>query len=327
MTLRIGIIGAGHMGRTHAKILVQDKRVEVVGIVDIVLQNAIRLADEIGSRAFPSLDALLDEGIDALYVTTPNTQHREPVLKALDAGLHVFSEKPMATTLAEAAEVLNAAKNSKGIYQLGFNYRFAPVHQLAKKMIDGGSLRPFHVHIKDNRGELIDPPWVGNPKLTGGYLYESTIHTLDLIQYLLGEIKTFEVVSRSNLYPELDDFALLFEFCNGSIATLDSCAHASWLYPAGAIEIFGDHATLLTEEMDRVRYTTGLGQEIITYDYSQYPQPYRWGYVEEDRLFIDAVMEGTPSVVPAEDGYRVTELIDALYHCGVRPEKGQETVS
>lgn len=322
MTVRVGIIGAGHMGRTHARILVQDKRVEVVGIVDIVPQNAIRLADEIGSRTWPSLDALLNERIDALYVTTPNTLHREPVLKALDAGVHVFSEKPMATTLAEAAEVLHAARRSKGIYQLGFNYRFAPVHQFAKKLIDNGSLRPFHVHIKDNRGELIDPPWVGNPKLTGGYLYESTIHTLDLIQYLLGEIKTYKVVSRSNLYPELDDFALLFEFSNGSIATLDSCAHASWLYPAGAIEIFGDHATLLTEEMDRVRYTTGLGQEIITHDYTQYPQPYRWGYVEEDRLFIDAVVEGTPSVVPAEDGYRVTELIDALYRDGSQARGG-----
>jgi myo-inositol 2-dehydrogenase/D-chiro-inositol 1-dehydrogenase len=239
--------------------------------------------------------------------------HREPVLRALAAGVHVFSEKPMATSLAEATEILEQARTSRGIYQLGFNYRFAPVHQFAKKLIDEGSLRPYHLHIKDNRGELIDPPWVGDPKMTGGYLYESTIHTLDLMQYLLGEITTYTCVSRSNLYKEQDDFALLCEFANGSIATLDSCAHSSWLYPAGVIEIYGDHATLLTEEMDRVRYTSGLGQEIVTHDYLPYPQPYRWGYVDEDRLFIDAIVEGKASAVPAEDGYRTIELIDRLY--------------
>jgi myo-inositol 2-dehydrogenase/D-chiro-inositol 1-dehydrogenase len=284
-----------------------------VGIADIVPANAARLADEVGAVACPTLDALMDRGIDALYVTTPNTLHREPVLEALQAGLHVFSEKPMATSLGEATQILEAATRAKGLYQLGFNYRFAPVHQFAKRLIDEGTLRPYHVHVKDNRGELIDPPWVGDPKLTGGYLYESTIHTLDLVRYLMGEIKRLECVSRSNLYQEPDDFALLFEFENGGIGTLDSCAHASWLFPAGAVEIFGAHSTLLTEERYRVKYTAGLGKEILVKDYFQYPQPARWGYVEEDRLFIDSILEAKPSAVPAEDGHRTIQLIDSLY--------------
>ncbi len=311
--IRAGVIGAGHMGRTHARILAQDGRVQVVGIADIVPANAARLAEEVGAAACPTLETLMDLGIDALYVTTPNTLHREPVLKALGAGLHVFSEKPMATSLAEATEILEAAKRAKCLYQLGLNYRFAPVHQFAKRLIDDGRLRPYHVHVKDNRGELIDPPWVGNRQITGGYLYESTIHTLDLVQYLVGGIKSLHRVSRSNRYPEPDDFALLFEFESGAIGTLDSCAHASWLFPSGALEIYGDHSTLLTEEMDRVKYTPGLGQEIVVTDYFQIPQPVRWGYVEEDRLFVDAIVEGKPSAVPAEHGHRVIRLIDSLY--------------
>ena len=313
MTVKAGIIGAGHMGQTHAKNLAQDTRVQIVGIVDVVPENAARLALEVGSQGYAALDALLDKGIDALYVTTPNSLHLQPVLTALKAGLHVFSEKPMATSLAEAKSILNAAQQAKGIYQIGFNYRFAPVHQFAKQLIEEGKLRPYHVHIKDNRGELIDPPWVGNTQITGGYLYESTIHTLDLMQWLVGEIKSLRWAARSNRYKELDDFALLFEFANGSIATLDSCAHASWLFPAGCIEIFGDHATLLTEEMERVKYTMGLKQEIVEKDYSQYPVESRWGYVQEDKLFIDAIVEGKPSAVPAEQAYRIIELVDSLY--------------
>ena len=314
MKVRIGIIGAGHMGSTHGRILAQDPRVELVGIADIVPEKAARLAQEVGSASYSSLEALLDQGIEALYVTTPNSLHLQPVITALSAGLHVFSEKPMATSLAEARKILGAAKKAKGIYQIGFNYRFAPVHQFARQLIEEGTLRPYHVHIKDNRGELIDPPWVANTQITGGYLYESTIHTLDLVQWLVGaEIKSLKWAARSNRYEELDDFALLFEFTQGSIATLDSCAHASWLFPAGCIEIFGDHATLLTEEMDRVKYTLGLKKEVLVRDYLQLPTESRWGYVAEDRLFIDAILEGKPSAVPAEQAFRIIELIDSLY--------------
>jgi myo-inositol 2-dehydrogenase/D-chiro-inositol 1-dehydrogenase len=313
MKVKVGIIGAGHMGRTHARVLARDERVKIVGIADIVPENAARLALEVGTEGYSTLDALLDKGLDALYVTTPNSLHLQPVLTALSANLHVFSEKPMATSLAEAKKILDAAKQSKGIYQIGFNYRFAPVHQFAKQLIEQGDLHPYHVHIKDNRGELIDPPWVSDTRITGGYLYESTIHTLDLMQWIVGEITSLKWAARSNLYKELDDFALLFEFANGSIATLDSCAHASWLAPAGCIEIFGDHATLLTEDMDRVKYTLGLKQEIQIRDYSQYPIEARWGYEMEDRLFIGSILEGTPSAVPAEQAYRIIELIDSLY--------------
>lgn len=313
MKVKVGIIGAGHMGQTHARDLAQDPRVEIVGIADIVPENAARVAGEVGSKSYPSLEGLMDQGIDALYVTTPNSLHLQPVITALNADLHVFSEKPMATSLAEAKNILDAAQQSRGIYQIGFNYRFAPVHQFAKQLIEEGKLRPYHVHIKDNRGELIDPPWVGNTKITGGYLYESTIHTLDLMQWLVGEIKSLKWASRSNLYQELDDFALLFEFANGSIATLDSCAHASWLFPAGCIEIYGDHSTLLTEEMDRVKYTLGLKKEIQTRDFAQFPIESRWGYVQEDRLFIDSIVEGKPSAVPADQAFRIIELIDSLY--------------
>jgi len=313
MKVKVGIIGAGHMGGTHGRNLARDERVEIVGIVDVRPEAAARLAQELGSQAYSSLDELFERGIDALYVTTPNTLHLAPVTAALSRNIHVFSEKPMATSLAEARQILDAANRSRAIYQIGFNYRFAPAHKFIKNLIEQGKLKPFHCHIKDNRGELLDPPWVSDVKMTGGYLYESTIHTLDLMMWLMGDVVDMQCVARMNVYRELDDFAILFQFANGGLGTLDSCAHASWLFPSATVEVFGEHSTVLTEEMERVRYTPGLKQEIIEHDYFQLPVEYRWGYVEEDRLFIDAIVEGKPPAVSAAEAYRAIEMINRCY--------------
>ena len=97
MAVKVGIIGAGYIGGVHARILAQDERVKLVGIADVLETRAKELAMIVGAQPFPSAEALLAAGIDAVYVCTPNTMHLAPVLAALQAGGHVFSEKPMAT--------------------------------------------------------------------------------------------------------------------------------------------------------------------------------------------------------------------------------------
>src|SRR5712692_1471765 len=148
MTLNIGIVGCGYMGGTHAKILTNDSRVQIVGVADVVATKAEELAYSLsrstgagqggGAQAFASVKDLLDAGVEAVYVTTPNTLHTEAVLMALDAGKHVFSEKPMATTLADARQILEAARKAKGLYQVGHNRRFAPVYQFCKQQVANG---------------------------------------------------------------------------------------------------------------------------------------------------------------------------------------------
>ncbi len=110
MSVRVGILGAGFIGRIHALDLRGDPRVELVGVADTVPQAAQKLAAEVGTRALPDLAALLDSRADAVYVTTPNTLHVQPVLTVLAHGVHVFSEKPMATTLADAWRIRDAAR-------------------------------------------------------------------------------------------------------------------------------------------------------------------------------------------------------------------------
>ena len=94
MALTLGMIGAGHMGTLHARNLMADARVHIVGVTDVVPDRAEALAQLCQGRTFPSVEALLDAGVEAVYVCTPNALHTEAVLTALQRHVHVFSEKP-----------------------------------------------------------------------------------------------------------------------------------------------------------------------------------------------------------------------------------------
>src|ERR671936_354428 len=107
MALTLGIIGAGHMGTLHAQNLLTDGRVHLVGVTDVDQDRAETLARLVKGKAFASVEALLDTGVEAVYVCTPNTLHTAAVLAALQHDIHVFCEKPMATTLNEAQRILD----------------------------------------------------------------------------------------------------------------------------------------------------------------------------------------------------------------------------
>ncbi len=310
--VKIGIIGAGHMGKTHALSLKKDERVEIIGVADIMERRAQALAMEVGGQAYTSADALLGVAPDAVYVCTPNTLHTELVLQALKRGIHVFSEKPMATSLREARQILQTAESSKGIYQVGHNRRFAPVYKFARRLIEEG-FHPYSANVKMNRGELINPQWVCNRAITGGFLYESTIHLLDMIRWLMGEVVEVQCKGQQNICAELDDFAMVLTFASGHFAAFSSSAHTSWAFPFERIELYGGHASIVTEEMERVIYSPGLAQEIIVRDYFQLDIAEKWGYLEEDRLFVEAILKGQAPAVTATDGYKAVELVEACY--------------
>jgi myo-inositol 2-dehydrogenase/D-chiro-inositol 1-dehydrogenase len=313
VTVNVGILGAGYIGGVHARNLRRDERVHLVGIADVRPEAATRLAAEVGARALPDLDAVLQEGAQAVYVTTPNAHHVEPVVTALGAGVHVFSEKPMATTLEGAQQVVAAAARSRAIYQLGLNRRWAPAYAFVRELIARGDLRPATAHVKMNRGELMNPSWVSTTSLTGGFLYESTIHLLDMCRFLLGDVATVTCHAKTTAYREPDGFAAILQCASGALVTFHSCAHATWVFPFERIEIFGPHQAVVTEEMERVTVSPGVGLEITTRSYFQLPLEEKWGYRAEDKMFVDAVLSGQRPAVTAEDGLRATELVEACY--------------
>jgi len=313
MGLKVGIVGAGHMGKVHAQMLAGDKRATLTGIVDIEKEAREALAAEFKTKAFASLDDLVGEGVNAIYITTPNTTHTELTLQVLKKNIHIFCEKPMATNFQDAKRILKLLESKNIVYQVGHNRRFAPAYKFAKSLIQNGKFIPYSAHVKMNRGELKNPSWVSDPNITGGFLYESTIHLLDMVRWLLGDVKKVECIGKKSVYKEIDDFALLLTFTSGGIATFFSSAHASWIFPFERIELFGEHSAVITEELEKVTFSSALAGEIIMRDYSQYSELVKWGYAEEDRLFIDAVLKHEKPAVSAWEGYKSVELVEACY--------------
>ena len=164
-----------------------------------------------------------------------------------------------------------------------------------------------------NRGELLKPVWTGDPSVTGGFLFETTIHMFDMMRFLFGEIESLLAIGSTHEYAEVDDFSVLLKFASGVHATLASSADASWLFPFERVEVFCHHSTLVTREMETLVCSSNISGHFTEQSMQQLPREEKWGYVQEDRAFIDAIITGTPPPVTAFDGLMSVKLVEAVY--------------
>jgi myo-inositol 2-dehydrogenase/D-chiro-inositol 1-dehydrogenase len=309
--IKIGFLGAGYIAGVHAGILTNDERVEIASVHDVDRERAEQFARSTGADvAHSSSEALA--GCDAAYITTHNTTHDELAIFAVEAGNHVFCEKPMATRLTDARRMLKAAEKSKFVFQVGHNRRFAPVYAELKRMLSE-THQPHSAHVKMNRGELVKPEWVGDRKTTGGFLYETTIHMFDMLRFLFGEVATVQAIGSTHEYSEMDDFSVLMTFQSGMHCTLASSADASWLFPFERMEVFCHHSTIVTREMESIAYSNGLDGRHVERSMHQLTKEEKWGYAQEDRAFVDSIVGGLPAAVTAVDGFKAVQLVDAVY--------------
>jgi len=312
MGVRAGLIGAGTMGRRHLQALSRDHRVELVGVADAVAEAATTAAASVGARPCGDLAALAGLGIDAVFVTLPNVYHGPVVLDALTRGLHVFSEKPMATTLEEGRQIRDQVRRAGRVYQIGFNRRWAPAYRFLRQHLDAGFM-PFSANVKINDGDMLTPSWYTNVAISGGFMYDTAVHLFDMIAWLIGPIESVAALGRQSCYPDYDDVALLLRCAGDRPVVFSTCGHASWAPPQERVELYGDHALLISEDMDRARYTT---RENPGAAWQQFPSPdivSLWGYVDEDRAFIDACLGVAPPPVTVDDAFHSLAVLDAAY--------------
>jgi myo-inositol 2-dehydrogenase/D-chiro-inositol 1-dehydrogenase len=309
--INIGIIGAGYIAAVHADVLASDDRVRITAVHDVVPECAERLAS---SHSATPVDTILEllERSDAVFITAPNTRHVSLAIAALETGKHVFCEKPLATNIAGAERVYEKTRNARRVFQVGHNRRFAPVYVELKRMLSGTHV-PHSAHVKMNRGELLKPEWTGNPEITGGFLYETPIHMFDMMRFLFGEVESLHAIGSTHEYKEVDDFSVLLKFANGMHATLATAADASWLFPFERVEVFCHHATLVTREMESLTSSINLEGHFTVQSMQQLPREEKWGYLQEDRAFIDSIINGSPALVTALDGLMSVEIVNAVY--------------
>lgn len=309
--LKIGFIGAGYIAGVHAGILANDSRTNLVAVHDLVPENADRLAVRHNATVAHSADEVINQA-DAVYVTTPNTKHVPIAIAAIEAGKHVFCEKPMATSRADAVAVLKAVEKASGTFQVGHNRRFAPVYSTLKQLLSDRYV-PHSAHVKMNRGELLKPAWTGDAAITGGFLYETPIHMFDMMRFLFGDVESLHAAGSRHEYSETDDFSILLKFASGFHATLATSADATWLFPFERVEVFCHHATLITREMESLTISDNLAGHYSERSMQQLSREEKWGYKQEDEAFLDAIENSSAPPVNAVDGFKSVELVEAVY--------------
>ncbi|HEX6126493.1 MAG TPA: Gfo/Idh/MocA family oxidoreductase [Pyrinomonadaceae bacterium] len=308
--IRIGIIGTGYIGNVHGRIYSRDDRAEIAALYDIIPERAKNTARTIGGKVCSSREELL-ENCDAVLVCSPNKTHKEIALHSIAEGKHVFCEKPFSIGINDAAELRDASKKAAGVFQVGHNRRYAPVYAKLKELLHSDTAHS--AHVKMNRGELKVPVWTGDTNVTGGFLYETTIHLFDMMRFQFGEVEELVAYGSQHEYPELDEFSIIFKFKSGFHCTFASSSDASWHFPFERIEVFCHHRTIMTEEMERLLDSRGMGANFETMSWHMTEKEERWGYVQEDRAFIDAILNGTPPPVTADDGFKSVELVESVY--------------
>lgn len=308
--VKIGIIGTGYIGNVHGRIYSRLEKAGVTALYDIVRERAEQTSKTIGGRVCGSREELF-EHCDAVLVCTPNKTHVEIASDAVGHGKHVFCEKPFAIGLEDAGKLLETARNGKGVFQVGHNRRFAPVYVRLKELLTADAAHS--AHIKMNRGELKNPVWTGDVGVTGGFLYETTIHLFDMCRHQFGEIEELVAYGSQHEYPEPDEFSIIFRFKNGFHCTFASSSDASWHFPFERIEVFCHHRTIMTQEMEHLLDSNGMDADFVTHSWAMTEKEERWGYVQEDRAFVESVITGEPPPVTAEDGFRSVELVESVY--------------
>ncbi|MBO5959517.1 MAG: Gfo/Idh/MocA family oxidoreductase, partial [Lentisphaeria bacterium] len=197
-TLRVGLIGFGAIGKVHACCYanlpfyykMEGYRVKITHVCTAHAETASAAAALLDAEAVTDYKAITENPeIDIVDIATPNGNHAEVLKSAIRHNKHIYCEKPLVSTAAEAAEIAALLKNYTGISQMVLQYRFSPAVMRAKQLIDEGRLgtilefRGHFLHAGSSRPETVIKPW----KLEGGVIADLGSHTLDVLHFLLGD--------------------------------------------------------------------------------------------------------------------------------------------
>ena len=325
--LRVGIIGAGNMGSTHARHWAKVPGASVVGIADTQKHKADALAQAISSdaqntaAAFDSVDDMLRHApeINVVSVCVPTYLHRIISEAALNAGKHVFCEKPLALSVSDCDAMIAAAQSANRRLSVGQVVRFFPEYAQAKKLVEAGSVgNVAAVRVRRGGGfPHTDTDWFADVDKSGGVLFDLLVHDLDWLLWCFGPVVR---VHAHALTPRLKDKTV--DHLDYALVTLRhksgviSHAEGTWADPGGfatAWEIAGDTG-LLTHDSRRtgalskhLRQTEGAGFPLPSSPLAPSDDP----YFCEILAFARALQTGEPLAVTPEDGREAVRVASA----------------
>ncbi len=348
--LRVGIIGTGGISNAHmAGYKALPEEVEVVAVCDINEPKVIAYAEKYGVSAWYTdyNEMLAKENLDCVSVTTWNSAHMPATVAALNAGVNVICEKPMAMNAGEAELMLDAARKNGKLLQIGFVRRFGGDARAAKRYIDAGALGEiYYGKAQYLRRRGCPGGWFGDKAYSGGGpLIDLGVHVMDLVRYLggcpkpisafgatfnnltatrdeAGEKAWVTTTDSKGFKFDVEDFtSAMIRFDNGLIMTVEASFNLNIKHDYGAVELFGTKSALHIDPFEvysdvDAEYPELKPEEPTMFEFSK-------AFNAEIAAFIDSVKNGTPCKAPAEDGVALMKIIDAIYKSA---ETGREAI-
>lgn len=344
-TVDVGFVGLGGIAARHATSLQDQRRASLVGGMDVDPAARERFAGEFGVETFADTDPLF-ERVDAVIVTTPNAFHEEYTVAALEAGLSVLVEKPLADDLAGAERIAAAAADAPGICMVGFHNRFHPAVEALSAYRDDDFFGPIQ-HVDTTyvrrRGVPGQGTWFTDAEIAGGgALIDLGVHSVDLALYLTGFPDVAEVsgVTRSTFgtreeYADVHgwgtedgvfsvDDSVTAQLRTATDATVDvDIAWASNREPEKSIRLRGTNGGAFLDLKGGLTLydssSAGLDHHRTT-DIDVGDADHK-GYAAEQAAFFEHVAAGTePTRNTVEQALTVQRVVDALYRSSERGE-------
>jgi predicted dehydrogenase len=305
--VRVAVLGAGGVAQSKylpaiAQLRTRWDPVELVALSTLDTRTAEKLSSLWNVPVYTDSDSLLhDHAPDAVLVTSSDDAHAELTLAALEAGAHVLVEKPIATSLENAAAMCRAAETAGRMLATACNKRYSPPYAEARRLLEQGA---------------VPRPALFSAKFVLGYEYvdllaSGTVHMFDLARHFMGDVRRLSAVSAETA---LANVVVTLEFARGGIGSVVTSAAALSLHPWERVEIFGENAWLQVDD-----------QSTLTLHGAEYEPAHVWtpvvpntllsaeewgGYVGMLEAFLAAVRDEATDFA-AIDGYRALELVVA----------------
>ena len=320
--VRWGVIGSGGIARrrTIPEGIVPAANAELVSVYGTNAATNREVAEKFGARAVDSIDALLQSGVDAVYIASPVQPHQAQVLACAKAGKHVLCEKPLGRTVAEAESMLAACQQAGVHFGTAFMMRFHSQHQAAAKMIKEGRIgQPVHARAQLSfwyppiPGAFRQDPASGG----GGSLMDVGNHCIDLLEFCFGPVSAVSCFARTNVhaYASEDSGVVILQFANGALGMVDVFFCIRDEGCKNALEFYGSKGSILA--------TGTLGQgsagEMTAFLSDENPVEVKIApppvntYRAEIETFSDMILGKISNPIPGEIGVRSQKIIAACY--------------
>jgi myo-inositol 2-dehydrogenase/D-chiro-inositol 1-dehydrogenase len=316
MTVRFGLLGAGRIGKVHARAITANPDARLVAVADAMAPAAEAIATQYGAevRTIEAIEVASD--IDAVVICTPTDTHAELIERFARAGKAIFCEKPIDLDVGRVQACLKVVKATGAKLMVGFNRRFDPHFRAVRKAIDDGAVGAVEMVNITSR----DPgaPPVDYIRRSGGIFRDMTIHDFDMARWLLGEepvaVTAHAAVLTDKAIGEAGDFDsvnVLLETASGRQCVISNSRRATYGYDQ-RIEVLGSKGMVAAENQREVSIEIASGAGFVRPPLLDFFMTrYTAAYAAEIETLVAGLRDGAPIAPSGEDGLAALALADA----------------